>query len=246
MTIPTFALFLGVMIMVHADNQGLVLPPKVASIQIIIVPCGITANLSDQERTALIEECKQLETELKQAGMRAEGDYRDNYSPGWKFNHWELKGVPIRIELGPKDIKNKQVVAVRRDTGEKMSIKRDIAVKELSTLLDSVHNNLYNNALNDLNNHKVLLKDWSQFTTNLDKKNIILAPFCGDGKCEDRIKADSTREDTESAEPGAASMGAKSLCIPLEQPAEINDSDKCIHPDCKNKPNFYTLFGRSY
>lgn len=232
--------------MVHADNQGLVLPPRVASIQIIIVPCGVTVNLSQQDRNELQEACFELESELKDAGIRVEGDYRDNYSPGWKFNHWELKGVPIRIELGPKDIKNKQIVAVRRDSGEKIVIKREVARKELSALLSTIHQNLYNNALNDLNNHKVVLKDWAQFTPNLDKKNIILAPFCGDMKCEDKIKTDSTREDTEGLEAGAASMGAKSLCIPIEQPEEIKSSDKCIHPDCKNKPKWYTLFGRSY
>lgn len=79
------------MIMVHADNQGLVLPPKVASVQIVIVPCGISVNLSDEDRTTLQESCYELEKELNDANVRVKGDYRDNYSPGWKFNHWELK-----------------------------------------------------------------------------------------------------------------------------------------------------------
>lgn len=91
----------------------------------------------------------------------------------------------------------------------------------------------------------VTLKDWSQFGPNLDKKNIILAPFCGEISCEDKIKADSARDDGE-AEPGAPAMGAKSLCIPLEQPTDIKPDDKCIHPNCQRKPKFYTLFGRSY
>lgn len=81
----------GVMIMVHADNQGLVLPPRVASIQVVIVPCGVTVNLSEVERGELQVNCDTLEQELKEAGIRVRGDYRDNYSPGWKFNHWELK-----------------------------------------------------------------------------------------------------------------------------------------------------------
>lgn len=79
------------MILVHADNQGLVLPPRIASIQIIIVPCGITVNLSEDTQKQLQESCDTLESELKNAGIRVEGDYRENYSPGWKFNHWELK-----------------------------------------------------------------------------------------------------------------------------------------------------------
>ncbi|CAH1112220.1 unnamed protein product [Psylliodes chrysocephalus] len=237
---------IGVMVMIHADNQGLVLPPRVASIQVAIVPCGITVNLSEDSRKQLQSSCDALEEDLKKAGIRVKGDYRDNYSPGWKFNHWELKGVPLRIELGPKDIEKNQLVAVRRDTGEKITISRANAVIKLQELLNDIQNSLYKKACNDLETHKIILTDWSKFGPALDKKNIILAPFCGEISCEDKIKADSTRDDSESVEPGAPSMGAKSLCIPLEQPAPIKPSDKCIHPDCKNKPIYYTLFGRSY
>lgn len=236
---------IGVMIMVHADNQGLVLPPRVASVQVVIVPCGITASLSEADRKSLQASCDQLESDLKSASVRVQGDYRDNYSPGWKFNHWELKGVPIRVELGPKDMKNNQLVAVRRDTGEKVTIKRASAIEDLQKMLSDIQSSLFNRANEDLKQHLVTLKDWSQFGPNLDKKNIIMAPFCGKTDCEDRIKADSTRQDAD-AEPGAPSMGAKSLCIPEEQPAKITPQDKCIHPQCKDKPLFYTLFGRSY
>ncbi|KAJ8925846.1 hypothetical protein NQ315_009698 [Exocentrus adspersus] len=237
---------IGVMIMIHADNQGLVLPPRVASIQIVIVPCGITANLTDDARNNLQVSCSQLEEEMKNAGIKVKGDYRSNYSPGWKFNHWELKGVPIRVELGPKDIEKKQIVAVRRDSGEKITLPRNGVVNKLGELLDDIQNSLYRKAYEDLEGHKILLTDWSQFGPNLDNKKIILAPFCGDEECEDKIKADSARDDTEAAEQGAPSMGAKSLCIPLEQPAPIKENDKCIHPECKRRPQFYTLFGRSY
>jgi bifunctional glutamyl/prolyl-tRNA synthetase len=237
---------IGVMIMIHADNKGLVLPPRAACVQVVIVPCGITVGLSEEARNNLQASCDALENALKGAGIKVKGDYRNNYSPGWKFNHWELKGVPVRVELGPKDIEKQQIVAVRRDTGEKVTLPRDTAAQELSNLLDEIQNNLLQIATNDLKSHTVLLKDWSQFATNLDKKNMILVPFCGDSSCEDKIKAESARDDGEAAEPGAPSMGAKSLCIPLEQPAPIGSGDKCIHPDCKRKPLFYTLFGRSY
>lgn len=129
--------------MIHADNQGLVLPPRVASVQIVIVPCGISVNLSDAARNNLQAACDQLEGELKNTGIRVKGDYRANYSPGWKFNHWELKGVPIRVELGPKDIEKKQIVAVRRDTGEKITLPRDGAAKKLGDLLEDIQSNLY-------------------------------------------------------------------------------------------------------
>jgi bifunctional glutamyl/prolyl-tRNA synthetase len=237
---------IGVMIMIHADNKGLVLPPRAACVQVVIVPCGITVGLSEEARNNLQASCDALENALKGAGIKVKGDYRNNYSPGWKFNHWELKGVPVRVELGPKDIEKQQIVAVRRDTGEKVTLPRDAAAQKLSNLLDEIQNNLLQIATNDLKSHTVLLKDWSQFATNLDKKNMILVPFCGDSSCEDKIKAESARDDGEAAEPGAPSMGAKSLCIPLEQPAPIGSGDKCIHPDCKRKPLFYTLFGRSY
>jgi bifunctional glutamyl/prolyl-tRNA synthetase len=236
---------IGVMIMVHADNQGLVLPPRVACIQAVIVPCGITATTSEAERKQLIESCKELESDLSKAGVRVEGDYRDNYSPGWKYNHWELKGVPIRIELGPKDLKSQQLVAVRRDTAEKLTIARGSAAKEIPQLLDTIQANMLAKATKDLNDHMKITKVWSELTNFLDNKNMILAPFCGEIPCEEKIKADSAREDTEGDAQGPA-MGAKSLCIPFDQPKAIEASDKCIHPDCKAKPKFYTLFGRSY
>lgn len=236
---------IGVMVMVHADNQGLVLPPRVAYTQVIIVPCGLTVSSTDEERKSVMDGCKALENELKAGEIRAEGDYRDNYSPGWKYNHWELKGVPIRIELGPKDLKNAQFIAVRRDTGEKLTIKRANAKNEIAQLLEKFHESLLAKATKDLNDHKKITKDWKEFTTFLDAKNIILAPFCGDIPCEEKIKAESAREETEGDAQGPA-MGAKSLCIPFDQPAQIQPNDKCIHPACKNKPKFYTLFGRSY
>lgn len=134
---------IGVLIMIHADNQGLILPPNVASIQIVIVPCGLTVSLSDADKNSLQEACTKLEKDLLATGVKVRGDYRSNYSPGWKFNHWELKGVPIRIEYGPKDLKNKQIVAVRRDTGEKVTIKIENAVTELRNLLEKIQKNLF-------------------------------------------------------------------------------------------------------
>lgn len=236
---------IGVMIMVHADNQGLVLPPHVACIQTIIVPCGITANTTDDERKSLYDSCKELEATLVSAGVRCEGDYRDNYSPGWKYNHWELKGVPIRVELGFKDLQNKQFVAVRRDSGDKITVTRNNAVKDIKNLLETIHTSMYQRAQKDLQDHLKVSKNWEEFLQLLEMKNIIMSPFCGETPCEDNIKADSAREDAE-AEPGSPSMGAKSLCIPFEQPANIGGNEKCIHPSCNRLAKYYCLFGRSY
>ncbi len=107
------------------------------------MPCGITVNLKDEERSGLYVACEQYEKELVAAGVRVKGDYRENYSPGWKFNHWELKGVPIRVEVGPRDVKSGQFVAVRRDTGEKVTLNKADCVKDIKKLLDDVQASLF-------------------------------------------------------------------------------------------------------
>lgn len=134
---------IGILTMVHADNQGLVLPPRVACYQVVIVPCGITADLSKEDKQKLLDKCKQCEKLLTDSGVRVFGDYRDNVSPGWKFNHWELKGVPIRIEIGPKDMAAKQFVTVRRDNMKKETLPEDGLVKLIKNLLDAIHKSLY-------------------------------------------------------------------------------------------------------
>ncbi|KAM3962485.1 glutamyl-prolyl-tRNA synthetase [Aphomia sociella] len=238
---------IGVLVMVHGDDRGLVLPPRVADIQIIIVPCGITVSSSQEERKKLIDSCKELVSDFVAAGIRAEGDYRDNYSPGWKFNHWELKGVPVRVELGPKDMAREELVAVRRFTGEKITMKRANAAKELTALLEKTHEEMFANATKDRNARLSLVNKWDDFTSALDRKHILLAPFCGVTSCEDKIKADSERkEEDESDEIKGPAMGAKSLCIPFRQPRDLTATDRCIHPSCDRKPQFFTLFGRSY
>ncbi|XP_052756724.1 bifunctional glutamate/proline--tRNA ligase isoform X2 [Galleria mellonella] len=238
---------IGVLILVHGDDRGLVLPPRVAEIQIIVVPCGITASSTQEERKKLIDSCKELVNDFVAAGIRAEGDYRDNYSPGWKFNHWELKGVPVRVELGPKDLAREELVAVRRLTGEKITMKRATAAAELVALLDRTHQEMFTKALKDRNERLSLVNKWEDFTSALDRKHILLAPFCGITSCEDKIKADSERkEEDETEEIKGPAMGAKSLCIPFLQPRDLLPSDRCIHPNCDRKPQYFTLFGRSY
>ena len=99
---------IGIMVMIHGDDKGLVLPPEVAGIQVVIVPCGITAKTTSEEESSLHAAIQSVEAQLKQSGIKCRADLRDNYSPGWKFIHWELKGVPIRLEMGPRDIEGKQ------------------------------------------------------------------------------------------------------------------------------------------
>lgn len=237
---------IGVMVLIHGDNLGLILPPRVAAFQVVVIPCGITASLSGADKDALIAKCKEFEKGLTKAGVRCKGDYRENYSPGWKFNNWELKGVPIRIELGPRDISQGEYVAVRRDTGEKATLKTSNIGADIPRLLDEIQEVLYQRAKTDLDKHLTVTHDWSEFCRMLEKKCIIQAPFCGEMPCEDKIKGESAKDAAEKAEEGAPSMGAKSLCIPFKQPGDIKEGMKCINPACSKKPKFYTLFGRSY
>ncbi|XP_031758975.1 bifunctional glutamate/proline--tRNA ligase isoform X3 [Xenopus tropicalis] len=233
---------IGAMTMVHADNIGMVLPPRVACVQVIIIPCGITNTLSEEDKDALLKKCDQYLKRLLNVDVRARADVRDNYSPGWKFNHWELKGVPIRLEVGPRDMKNKQFVAVRRDNGEKQTISEDQAETRLKEILEEIHTNLYNRALSDLTSNMVVANTMEDFQKNLEKGRIVQIPFCGEIECEDWIKKVTARD--QDLEPGAPSMGAKSLCIPFKPLSELQPSAKCVCE--KNAAKFYTLFGRSY
>uniref|UniRef100_T1IPR4 Uncharacterized protein n=1 Tax=Strigamia maritima TaxID=126957 RepID=T1IPR4_STRMM len=238
---------IGAMIMIHGDNDGLILPPRVAGVQVIVIPCGITVSLSDDDKVALLSKCEEYKAVLCSHNIRCRVDLRDNYSPGWKFNHWELKGVPIRVEVGPRDIKQQEFVAVRRDTSEKVKFKEIDLVKDVTCLLDKIHEQLFNKAKRELESHYVVCHEWDKFCSELDKKSILLAPFCGEIQCEDNIKKDSAKEETQPGDAQGPAMGAKSLCIPFkEKDRKFPPKTLCIHPDCKNKPKFYTLFGRSY
>ncbi|XP_060610231.2 bifunctional glutamate/proline--tRNA ligase isoform X6 [Anolis sagrei] len=233
---------IGVMTMIHGDNMGLVLPPRVACVQVVIIPCGITNTLSEADKEALMTKCSEYRKRLLSANIRSRADLRDNYSPGWKFNHWELKGVPIRLEVGPRDMKSNQFVAVRRDTGEKMTFAENEAVDQLRRILEEIHTNLFNRAAEDLKSHMVVANTMEEFQKELDSGKIVQIPFCGEIECEDWIKKTTARD--QDLEPGAPSMGAKSLCIPFNPLRELQNGAKCV---CgKNPAKFYTLFGRSY
>ncbi|XP_035290073.1 bifunctional glutamate/proline--tRNA ligase isoform X3 [Anguilla anguilla] len=233
---------IGVLTMVHGDNQGLVLPPRVACLQVVVIPCGITASLSEADRDALLAQCSKYISALQKIGLRVKADLRDNYSPGWKFNHWELKGVPVRLEVGPKDLKQGQCVAVRRDTGVKITLPEADAPGRLAQLLEEIQANLFQRASDDLKKHLVAADSMEEFQKQLDQGRIVQIPFCGVIECEDWIKKITAKD--QDLEPGAPSMGAKSLCIPFEPLKTLAAGQMCV---CGKQPaQFYTMFGRSY
>ncbi|XP_034163959.2 bifunctional glutamate/proline--tRNA ligase [Pangasianodon hypophthalmus] len=233
---------IGVLTMVHGDNMGLVLPPRVACLQVIIIPCGITVSLPEAEKELLLAQCSKYLSRLQKAEIRVKADLRDNYSPGWKFNHWELKGVPIRLEVGPKDLKQNQCVAVRRDTGEKIILQDGELEKKITHVLEEIQDNLFKRASADMKTHMVAVDTMEEFQKELDQGKIVQIPFCGGIDCEDWIKKTTAKD--QDLEPGAPSMGAKSLCIPFQPLKTLQPGQMCVSG--KEPAQYYTLFGRSY
>uniref|UniRef100_A0A673KR50 glutamate--tRNA ligase n=1 Tax=Sinocyclocheilus rhinocerous TaxID=307959 RepID=A0A673KR50_9TELE len=153
-----------------------------------------------------------------------------------------VEGVPIRLEVGPKDLKQGRFVAVRRDTGEKLTVPEADAEKKILNLLEEIQNNLFKQASDDLHKHMVVADTMEQFQKDLDQGRIVQIPFCGGIECEDWIKKTTAKD--QDLEPGAPSMGAKSLCIPFEPLKKLQAGQMCVSG--KEPAQFYTLFGRSY
>lgn len=237
---------IGVMVMTHSDNKGLVLPPRVALTQVVVVPVGLTAKSSAEQRDSVNTGAEKLEQQLAASGVRVVGDYRNNYSAGWKFADWELKGVPLRVEFGPKDLAAGQATAVRRDTGEKYVFKLDEITVKVPALLETIQKEMLENARKQFDEHRVIVDEWKDFVPTLNAKNVILSPWCGVPSCEDDIKDSSAKKDNgeeEEQDERAPSMGAKSLCIPDDQPV-LKENQKCVR--CDSKAVTYCMFGRSY
>ncbi|KXS09182.1 cytoplasmic proline-tRNA ligase Prs1 [Gonapodya prolifera JEL478] len=242
---------IGVMVMVHGDDKGLVLPPRVASIQVVVVPVGITAKATAEERASIENKAEEIAKTLSQAGIRVKSDTRDNVTPGFKFNHWELRGVPIRLEVGPKDLKANSVRSVLRYNGAASSLPLDGLAGAIKGLLEEIQENMFQKANAVRQSRTVRLESWNGFVKTLNAKNLVLVPWCEAVDCEDAVKERSAKETLEelkeSQDARAPSMGAKSLCIPHEQPQEnplVPGTTKCFQ--CGKDAKSYTLFGRSY
>lgn len=169
---------IGVCVMIHGDNKGLVLPPRIANYQVVIVPCGLTVKTTAEQKKKLIDEIYDIEARLKKAGVRVHADTRDTYTPGYKFNDWELKGVPLRLEFGPKDSEKQQVFGARRDNGEKKPIPLASLEEGVKTTLDSIQTDLYAKAKSSFDSHVVKVTNWDDFVPALNGKNLVLMPWC--------------------------------------------------------------------
>jgi prolyl-tRNA synthetase len=177
---------IGAMIMVHGDDRGLKIPPRVAPVQVVVVPI-----ITKKKRDEVLQRCRELLEELP-AEVRVELDDREGYSAGWKFNEWEMKGVPLRLELGPRDIEAGGVSAVRRDNGEKSFIKSEDIPGQIMVLLKDIQDNLFRQALEFRENNTRGVNSYEEFQQMLDeKKGLFQAFWCGDQHCEEEIKNDT-------------------------------------------------------
>ena len=210
---------IGGLIMTHGDNSGLVLPPHIAPIQVIVLP--IAAH-----KPGVTEKAEELVARLKAAGLRAQGDFSDN-SPGWKFANWEMKGVPLRVEIGPKDIEAGHCVAVRRDNGEKITVALDELEARIPALLEDVQQGLFDKAKRNLNEHTYAAHSLAE-AKELQEKNggFIKTMWCGDLACELEMKEKA---------------GMSSRCIPFEQ-EHIDD----VCPVCGKPAKCMIYWGVAY
>ncbi|KFX91677.1 hypothetical protein O988_07628 [Pseudogymnoascus sp. VKM F-3808] len=227
---------IGVMIMIHGDNKGLVLPPRIARDQVVIIPVGINKSTTAEDKERHYDQLQAMKTTLKKVGIRADYDIRDGYTPAWKFNDHELKGVPLRLEYGPKDAAKNVVSYARRDTGEKGTLAIANLATEVADLLETIQKDMYAKAESSFRSHRITVTKWDDVIPALDAKNVLLIPFCLAEKCEDKIKDLTTGDDSAQEGPlekKAPSMGMKSLCIPFEQPEGIVKGEtKCLNPEC--------------
>ena len=210
---------IGGIIMTHGDNNGLVLPPNIAPIQVIVLP--IAAH-----KPGVTEKAQELVDRLKAAGIRVRGDFSDN-SPGWKFANWEMKGVPLRIEIGPKDMENNQCVAVRRDNREKTFIPLDELEARIPRLLEEVQQGLYDKAKANLDSHTFPAFSLEEAKSiQAERGGFIKTMWCGELECEIKMKEQA---------------GMTSRCIPFEQE---HLADKC--PICGREAKKMIYWGVAY
>ena len=210
---------IGAIIMVHGDNEGLVLPPKVAPTQVMVVPIM-------QKKEGVLDKAYEIRDAVKAAGLRVKVDDSDK-SPGWKFSEAEMRGIPVRVEIGPKDIEKGQAVLVRRDTREKIEVAIDDIPAKVSELMETIHKDMYDRALKHREENTHIARNWDEFKNIIEnKQGFIKAMWCGDRACEEAIKEET---------------GASTRCMPFEQ-EEI--SDVCVH--CGKKAYKMVYFGRAY
>jgi len=212
----------GAIVLGHGDEKGLILPPKLAPYQVVIVPIYKT----DEEKQTVLARCREIEAQFKDR-IRVHLDDRDQHTPGYKFNHWEVRGVPLRLNIGPKDVANNVVEIARRDTGEKIrGVSQDGLADYLTKLLDDVQKALFERALKFRSEHTHKAANYDEFKKIIENNGFIEAHWCKDGECELAIK-DETK--------------ATIRCLPFNfEPKQ----GKCVR--CEKPTDQVVVFARAY
>ena len=214
---------IGAAVMVHGDDRGLVLPPRIAACQVVIVPIPY----KNVGREIILDKAREVLEKLQDRGISATFDDREEYTPGWKFNHWEVKGVPVRIEIGPRDVKKGQVTTVRRDTLEKVAVKDEKLADTIIEMLEEIQNNLFSRAKEALSKNTTEVETYSGFKEVLSKKGgFIKACWCSESTCEEKIKEET---------------GATIRLIPFKKEKVFSD---CIY--CGKDADQVVLFAKAY
>jgi prolyl-tRNA synthetase len=213
---------IGGMIMVHGDDRGLVLPPRVAPIQVIIIPI----YYSDEDKEKIQKVSKEIEDELKKREIRVQIDNREQFTPGFKFNDWEMKGIPLRIEIGPKDLEKNKVTFARRHNRQKDDQEIAGLVDRVISELDKIHEDMFADAKKILDDKTVEVNNYDDFKTELEKGRLIKAPICDNPKCEEEIKEETSAD----------------VRVITENSSDT--SSKCIK--CSNQSVIRPLFARGY
>jgi prolyl-tRNA synthetase len=213
---------IGAIIMVHGDDKGLILPPKISPTQVIIVPI-----YKDESKTVVKQKAYELEQKLKDSQIRVQTDDRDEFTSGWKFNDWEMKGVPLRANIGPRDIQENQVELIRRDTKERFYVKEKEVVNQTLSMLESIQSNMFDNAKTLLQRSTRYAKTLEELQTVLDSTGgFVTCSWCGKRDCEDLIKEKTT---------------ADIRIVPFNPK---NNISSCI--GCGNQETIEVYFGRAY
>jgi prolyl-tRNA synthetase len=214
---------IGSLIMAHGDDKGLILPPKIAHTHVVIVPI----YYKETDKKKVLKKAEEMKQKLEKEFLKVILDDRTEYTPGWKFNEWELKGVPLRMEIGPKDVQKKQVVIVRRDNFEKVFVKDKDVIKKIVKFLDEIQKNLYNKAKKFLNEHITTVKTFDEFKKTLENKGGFLrASHCLEEGCEEKIKEET---------------GATIRLIPFKKEKIFSN---CIY--CGKKAKEVVYFAKAY
>jgi prolyl-tRNA synthetase len=213
---------IGAVIMVHGDDKGLILPPKISPTQVIIVPI-----YKDESKTVVKQKAYELEQKLKDSQIRVQTDDRDEYTSGWKFNDWEMKGVPLRVNIGLRDIQENQVELIRRDTKERFYVKEKELVNQTLSILEKIQSNMFNRAKNLLQENTRSATTLEELLSVLDATGgFVASSWCGKRECEDLVKEKTT---------------ADIRIVPFNPK---NNISSCI--GCGNQETIEVYFGRAY